>query len=229
MSATVTWKGDEWMQTVGIPAANEAVTHAAQVGAQIVRKSLGSNHGGTRSKPFNPPNTQSNQLRRSIQYATPEQIGKPLTAQVGTNTLYARVLEFGGTIRAKGKALVFPLNAAAEKCVNKGSTSGRPAAMRSVLNALKFKYTGNRRLVWLKSKSGFVICVMDKGGKGGKGSRVLLNEPRFLMTRQVTIKARPFLRPLVHNPDNTAQLARAVRVAFASAVAKRTGKGKVAA
>lgn len=219
------------MQTVGIPAANAAIAHAADVGAQIARKSLGTDHGGTVSKPFNPPNTQTNNLRRSIRSAGPDQTGKPLTAQIGTNVLYARVLEFGGTIRAKGGALVFPLNKAAERFVGTGSASGAPAKMRSVLNALKFKYTGRRRLTWLKAKKGgYVIAVMDTGGKNGTGARVLLNEPMFRMVKQVTLQARPFMRPLIHNPANRAALAKAAQEAFASAVARLSrGKGRAAA
>lgn len=215
------------MQTVGIPAAKIAVNHAAEVGAQIVRKSLGTNHGGSRSKPGSPPNTQSNNLRRSIYWSGSDK----LMAQVGTNALYARALEFGGTIRAKGGALVFPLNKAAERFVGTGSTSGAPARMRSVLNALKFKYTGRRRLTWLKAKKGgYVIAVMDTGGKNGKGARVLLNEPMFRMVKQVTIQARPFMRPLIHNPANRAALTKAAQEAFASAVARLSrGKGRAAA
>lgn len=211
MSTTVSWHGDEWLARVGIPAATVAVNHAAAVGSQLVRDSLGTDHGGTPSRPFNPPNTQTNQLRRSIQFAKVEQTGKPLTAQVGTSTRYARVLEFGGTIRAKGKKLLVPLNREAAKALKR--VGGNPRAL-------------HLRLIPRPGKPPLLVS-WDNYGKRSRGSRKAKSagggeqmRPMFILLTSVTIAPRPFLRPLVNNPDNQQRLRAAIRTVFAAEVAK---------
>lgn len=228
MSVQLTWHGDEWMAQVGIPAAQAAITHAADVGAQIIRKSLGNTHNGVRSKPGSPPNTQSNNLRRSIFWMG----SKGLTAVVGTNAAYAKILEFGGTIKPiHGKSLAIPVGEGKKLMKGKFAEGGEGAfAPRSIINALKYKYgDGRKRLVWLPRKNGgTVIGIMDRGtSKGNLGAKFT---PLFLLVRQSTIQARPFMRPLIHNPANRAALAKAAQEAFASAVARLSrGKGRAAA
>lgn len=201
-TATVSLTWDHAIVEKMIPGLEVALTNAAMRVAETARVSVGRDHGGMRSKPGGAFNSQSGHLSRSITHASPKQLGKPLTAAAGTNVFYGRVLEFGKTIRAKGGALVFPINKAAERFARTGNQGRHSAHMRGVLNALKFKYTGKRRLVWLPTKKGGVIIgVMDSGGKGGKGARFLLNEPMFLMVKRVTIAPRPWLRPALNKTD----------------------------
>lgn len=62
------------------------------------------------SKPGTPPGVKTGTLRRSIQVDRSKNKGKRPRVRVGTNLVYARIHEFGGTITAKrASALKFQL------------------------------------------------------------------------------------------------------------------------
>jgi hypothetical protein len=109
-------------------------------------------------------------LRGSIRGSVPNWF----TAQVGTSLNYAAQVEFGGTIKPKGKpfgadALTIPLSKEA-KLKNAGEFSD---------------------LFVLKTKTGKAFLVQDLGG----GNLVF----HYLLAKKVTQKAKPFLRPAIYN------------------------------
>lgn len=226
MPATLTWKGDEWLRRVLIPAASMAVEDTAKRGAVIVQRSM--RKGAGASSPGSPPNRRSGSLARSIVGVGPRSTGKPLTGAVGTNHIAARINEFGGTIRPKKqKALCFPINAAGERFARtrggggvKAYTDGEAAHMRGVLLALMFKYNGPPKAKGKRAKAapGGKVFLFKRNKKGGGVWGVAMRsdplkkfidaEPMFVVTRQVVLPARPMLRPLVTNPEHRATLTR---------------------
>jgi phage gpG-like protein len=124
-----------------------------------------------RSSPGEPPHKDTGTLARSIEIdeATPE---VPV-AHVGSNLAYARILEYGGTIRPKhAKALSIPVNAQARK-------------LRSPRH--------NSRLFMVKPRGGPPLLVKQIGGKKSR------TEVWFVLKKSVTIAARPYLRPAFEN------------------------------
>lgn len=87
---------------------------------------------------------------------------------VGTNVVYAKIHEYGGTIYPKtSRYLTVPLNPEAK-------------AVRRANKSLK----NLNRYYIIKSKNGNLL-LMDKETK----------EPAFLLVSQVTIRAKPYMRP----------------------------------
>lgn len=221
---TVNWKGDEWLAKAFIPAGNAAFEDIAKWGKDQV---MGSMHAGTGpSAPFTPPNRHLNKLAKSIYGEGPAEHGVPFVARIGSNSIRARILEFGGTIiPRKQKALCFPINKAGEDFARKRGGGvkaygdGESAHMRGVLLALMFKYNGpgnkargRRRAKGSVTGGGYRFVFKRKKGKftgvwgvvkrgQGKDAPFIETEPMFLVTKRVTIRARPFLRPLVNSPD----------------------------
>ena len=208
---TLEWKGDAALQKFVIPAAEKAVIEAAKRGADIVAASFGVDHGGTPSTAWQTPHSQTNNLRRSIKYATPKMLGKPLTAAVGTNVPYGRILEFGGTIRAKGKKLAVPLNNEAKAMLRRAGGN-----LRSL----------NLRLIPRKGRPPLLVAAVGKGRMsrrtktGGHAGGEQLR-PLFVLANSVTISPRPFIRRLVWNPAHQATMyAEAARVFHAEMTKK---------
>lgn len=109
---------------------------------------------------------KNNRLQNSVRH---EVTGGLL--KVGTNLRYARQRHFGGTIKAKpGKALVFPIPSQVPATMQRPSRWGK-------------------RLFLLPSDSG------DPDAVGVLASRSRTGEitPRFVLRKQVTQPARPFL------------------------------------
>lgn len=102
------------------------------------------------------------------------------TLRVGTNKSYAAQRHFGGTVKGKGKLLAIPVDP---------SNKRRP------------KHYG-KRLRWapVKKKGGNVqgLLVERQAGRRGKAGKVVT---RFLLVREVTQPARPFL---LFQPDDIA-------------------------
>jgi phage gpG-like protein len=139
------------------------------------------------------PNVRSGRLRASISYNYSQSgmgegkvdgiaakegvkgIGNPgsqwpiLTGVVGSNVVYARVQELGGTISKKDKMLTIPLDAA--KTASGVSRGG----------ARSFSDTFVKR-----SKAGNLIIFQSKGKD---------IVPLFVLKDKVVIPARPYLRP----------------------------------
>lgn len=110
-----------------------------------------SRRGSTPSAPGGSPHKDTGTLARSIQI---DRTGlgdrKRPHIRVGTNLVYARILEFGGTILAKGKLLTVPITQAARDLL-------RNATVRSAdLDVHPRK--GKPPL--LKDKSGNIVIVL---------------------------------------------------------------------
>jgi hypothetical protein len=117
--------------------------------------------------------------------------------------------------------------------------------MRGVLLALMFKYNGaggaSRRLRRKRTKGasvtggGYRFVFKRKKGKfsgvwgvvkrGVKDAPFIESEPMFLVTKRVTIKARPYLRPLVQNPDRQQALRTFAANAFSTRLRQFSTRG----
>lgn len=84
---------------------------AAAILYQAGVKQALSKHGGPGPSPAgSPPAVQTGTLRRSVQVDRSKNKGKHPKVRIGTNLVYARIHEFGGTITPKrAKALAFQL------------------------------------------------------------------------------------------------------------------------
>lgn len=250
---TVSWKGDAWLEQAFIPAGNMAFDDIAEWGMERVRGSMHAGTGP--SAPFTPPNRHLNNLVETVMGEGPSMHGIPFTARVGSNAIQARILEFGGTIvPRKQKALCFPINDAARKFAasrgmgakGKQYSDGAPAHMRGVLLALMFKYNGaggasrrmRRKRTSGKSVTGGGYRFVFKRKKGkftgvwgvvkrgqGKDAPFIESEPMFLVTKRVTIRARPFLRPLVNSPDRQQALRTFAANAFSTRLHQFSQRG----
>lgn len=110
----------------------------------------------------------SGRLKRSIQFRL-----SATSVRIGTNTAYAKQRHFGGTIKAKDKALAMPLNVS--------RTRRRPQHYKDLVFVLVGK--GNLK--------GLLISPDRRKVKKGAAPRPGI--VRFLLLRQVSQPARPFL------------------------------------
>lgn len=110
----------------------------------------------------------SGRLKRSIQFRV-----STGSVRIGTNTVYAKQRHFGGTIKAKGKALAMPLNVSRSR--------RRPQHYKDLVFVAVNK--GN-----LKG-----LLISPDKRKVKKGAEPRPGIVRFLLLRQVTQPARPFL------------------------------------
>lgn len=130
------------------------------------------------SPPGRTPGTGTGNLRRSITSTQPY-YGR---AMVGTNVKYAKIQEYGGTIRAKNvKALTIPLN---------------PLAAKMRANVETLKSIPNLQFRKLFGKNIGLLVTATKSGRGKRHGR-----PMFLLRRSVTLPARPFIRPAARNTE----------------------------
>lgn len=142
----------------------------------------------------------SNRLRNSIGTLGDEGVFDvtKMSVTLGTNTVYARLMQEGGIVRPKtAKFLAIPVNRKARRA------SATVATIRDIPN-----------LVWLPSKAGDTGGVLGKkiggdiekykgdvravrhgeGKRAGTGKSVKgFFEPWFVLKKSVTIPARPFL------------------------------------
>lgn len=122
-------------------------------------------------------NVRSNRLRRSIGYVV-ERAGDNLQARVGTNVVYARIHEFGGTITARrAMFLTIPLRAALQP-----AGVVRFSARNVIKNPLAFGYDAT-----------FFSDGVLFGVRGAKTRSTSI--PLFALKRSVRIPARPYMRP----------------------------------
>lgn len=135
-----------------------------------------SNGGKAASPPGGFPYKNTGALGRSVQISRGSNTGMTITNRVGVKTPYARVLEFGGRITARGKALIIPLNREAKMLRQR-----TPGSLRGVGDLF----------LWKPSKGyggqGFLAKIT---GKGTRSIKLM-----FALRKSVTIKARPYMRP----------------------------------
>jgi hypothetical protein len=146
--------------------------------------------GGPASRPGTPPAVQQGTLRKNVAMTRPQ--GGVIYVHTSGNA-YARMQEYGGTIRARTKQyLAVPLGAAARRI--------RRDAKDTLLNS-------DRNLFVIKSRRGNLI-LMERHGKRGTVT------PRFVLKKSVVLKARPFMRPAIAS--------RTVRKAMTTAFAEKS-------
>lgn len=138
------------------------------------------------STPGSPPGVRRGWLKNHLAIA-PGLNGRS-SSGVTKGVPYARILELGGVIRARGKMLPVPLNDAAKKL---SETTG---------------IKGAGKLVPIRTKGGLVMLVARKQIRTGtyrKGGRTIIDKayPAWVLRRSVTIKARPYLRPRAKDPS----------------------------
>jgi hypothetical protein len=171
---------EEWRRRLFAPgtgAIDRGLSSAARRLADTIVRRFGSNHGGVPSRPGDVPNSQSGNLRASIQSV--DATGG--TAFVGSSLAYARHLEHGAVVRPRnGRAIVIPLAPSIARQMRNGV---RP---RSIINALKFDKS--RPLAWIKAKRGGVIVMQKRGRKGDM-------VPLMLLTSRAVIAPRPWAKP----------------------------------
>lgn len=179
---TFTWKGAEFVAKA-TDALNDGLAAAALVMADTAARNFG--RDGNPSKPGGVPGHDTSNLRNRIAYAHPDKLGTPLHAAFGTDVKYGRTLEFGGIIRAKGKALKIPINARGPN--------------RSLIK--QYQQDPGRRLTMIQRKGKPpVLALIKNAGRASRrnrtgnyagGSQII---PLFVLKKSVFIAARPWIR-----------------------------------
>jgi phage gpG-like protein len=186
------------------PALKAIVQKAARAGNAMVafglqktiKKKLNlssSNQGRTPSPAGQPPAKMTGTLGRSIQV----DMSNPDILRVGTNLVYAKMLEYGGVIRPKkARALIVPFNDAARKYLRMNPSG--PAGDKS------FSYIKH-------SRPPLLAQVMIKGK--GKRARQVFGAV-FGLVRSTRMPERPYMRPSLrdYKPQATADFARGFRI-----------------
>jgi phage gpG-like protein len=168
------------LATLTASAINAGVGAASAEALKAIRNSFTKTTRWQSSPPGQPPGTGTGNLRRSFAI-TPPQNGR---AFVTTSANYARVQEFGGTLRPTSKRyLTVPLNV-------------RAKAMRANTKDLR-----TQALSVIRSAKGKLLLVRHKGR--GRGQQI---EPMFLLTRSVTLPARPYIRPTMAKQETKAAM-----------------------
>ncbi len=183
---TFDWNDGDFLRRLA-EAVDKGATEMAIIGADTAARSFGTDHGGVASLAGMAPNTQTGNLRNSIVYVTPQAKGTPGFAAYGTNLVYSRILEFGGTIRPKtAKALPVPINGAA----------------RAMLRKLNGRSLRTFKLV-LTKRPGKEPILVEKTPTG----RDKKNGAVFVLKRSVRIRPRPYLTPSLSSAADEMQTA----------------------
>jgi len=122
----------------------------------------------TRRKNSSKPLNNSGRLLNSIRSTVTEK-----TVEVGSDLLYARIHEYGGTIKAKKQFLWIPAN---QEVARYAETYG----VKATIDYLKKKYK-----FWVGKKAAFI-----QTGKSAKSTKIA-----FILKKSVTIPKRSYLRP----------------------------------
>lgn len=139
---------------------------ASQVIAGEMKRGFSKTARGVASAPGTPPGVQRGGLRNSIAVAK----SGALSRRVGTNLPYGRIQEFGGTIRARGGAMVVPIGPKGRRLLESGVN----------LRSLD---------MWTLRRPGKApLLVMIDAAKGSI-------TPLFALVPSVTLPARPWARP----------------------------------
>jgi len=124
---TISWRGPEFIAHLRQEVAKGVEKAAHKVRNEIVRtlSRKASGRGATPSAPGEPPAKDTGELGRSFYVDAKGVTNANPSARVATGNKYARIHEFGGTIRpVKVKMLPVPLNAAARKILRTVGSGG---------------------------------------------------------------------------------------------------------
>jgi hypothetical protein len=183
------WNGPAFIARLRT-AADEGLTEVGKHFAGMVKRKLGRGHGGTRSAPGSPPNSQSGFLSQSVT-STKASGG---VCYVMCGAMYAMALEFGAVIRPKnGKLLVIPISKYARDLMRESGNSARAA-----IDRYKEANAGSWQMIRTKRGGLLLTRTTSKAqGRGKKRTSVMSSEIDFLLTAKTTILPRPFIRPTV--------------------------------
>lgn len=183
---TLQWNADEFERHL-IEAAEIALTECAKLAANTAQDAMGRSTGGVSSSPGSPPNVQTNQLRASIKYVSPQNMGTRLMAYVGTAVPYGRYLEGPNAIIVRPKRvkkIPVPVNEAARKMLRRlgayqsADQMGPPGSLR------RFRL----KLIVNKASKQALLVEQTPGGKEKKNGAV------FVLKSSVRIAPRPWLK-----------------------------------
>lgn len=160
-----------------VKAANQAGLYRVALGLQksikgqlnLTASNIG--NGGKPSPPGSPPAKNTGTLGRSIQIDQTN----PDRLLVGTNVVYAKIQEFGGVIRAKGRAMPIPLNWQAKRI-----SAANPQGLRRVPNLVVIKAGGLLAQIVRKSKTGAFGAI-------------------WALRKSITMPKRPYMAPALRD------------------------------
>jgi hypothetical protein len=173
----VKWTPDQFLAKLN-KGMDAAATGAARVLADEYRRGMGRDHGGKPSAPGGFPNSQTGDLRRSFNFTA----ASGGVAYAGSNNKVAKWLNFGVTIRPKGKRLAIPLNNRARLLSRQNGGSARAA-----IAALKARFP--KRFVMLTRNGSYSTLIGVKPsaraakGTGVEGWYLLTNKPVRILPR----------------------------------------------
>lgn len=127
----------------GLHAATDAAAVVLQAAVKEKLGESGSSNkgaGGIPAPAGKPPRVASGTLRRSIQIDRRAIRGPKPLARVGTNVIYARILEYGGIITAKrAKMLFIPFSVVARRALDKVGGKIRELDLNALRGHFAFK------------------------------------------------------------------------------------------
>jgi phage gpG-like protein len=164
---------------------SKGVYAAASVYAAGIKTSM---KGKAPSPPGTPPAVRTNRLRSSIVVARVP--GNDLAAKVGTNVVYARMQEYGGTIRpTRSRMLKIPI----------GKSVRATGTHRESTVPLRLMVT----------KRG-AFLVADRIRKQKKQTLLIGTDILYVLKASVRIPARPFIRPAMQSASLYTKAAQAL-------------------
>lgn len=183
MSTTVRIEWNAQWLAQAQPSFDAALAGSAMVMADQAVRNLSEN--APPSAPGQFPAHDQSTLRNSIAFASPEALGTPGHAAFGTAIHYGRMLEFGGTIRAKGKKLKVPIDRERARSVER---TGKAKDL------VLIKREGKAPILALVKNAGRASRRTSTGHYAG-GDQVI---PVYVLMQSVTIKPRPWLVRSAH-------------------------------
>lgn len=184
-------------------AVNVGLTAAAAKHADIVRRSFtrGGRHGPG-APPGSPPGIRRGTLRNGVTHEP--SVNFRAVSGVRKGIPYAKILETGGWIRAKGKKLPVPLNEQASRLGERAGSAG----LRSIPNLIVLARRGRVPLLVQTNALRRSRKRLASGARGGVAA-TLRGGPVWALVPRVLIRARPYLKPaLDKNRDLIANTAR---------------------
>lgn len=190
------------------------ITNAASKVSKEMKESMTRNVRFKASAPGTPPSRQrSGGLAQRISHTTASEVNGKFTASAGTNLIYGRIHELGGTIRPKsGKFLPVPINVAAKRLMETHQGSLRSLPMTVIrTKGGKLYLMGVDRVKYRNKEAGLRVN----------------NKPIFALRKSVRMPKRPWAAPalakLTKNGTIEGEIRKAVKqgvVQFTAGVAK---------
>lgn len=155
MAVTIVWHGDKILRQIDAKAAVNLASAVSHVVAKVKQNiSISSQKGFNRSKPGEFPHAETGVLRNSIRGEVNQKL---LRGRIGTNLVYARILELGGIITPKSAGALAFMTPQGNLVLAKSVTIAARPYLRRTLNE-----------EWRKIRR--ILVAGPKGSKTGRGS-----------------------------------------------------------